>query len=117
MPYDRVTVNIEREEVCLERTASRLGLIGTTTGGVEASCRECLLPFGLVLGIIGLAATSVACARDPPGSVLSVLGWILLGTGVLGVATSCAWQQYRQRKRCGSWTILVGEAEANTVAI
>ncbi|KAJ7313998.1 hypothetical protein JRQ81_005864 [Phrynocephalus forsythii] len=113
MPYDRVTVNIEKEEVSLERTAPRLDprLISTTTGGVEASCRDCLLPFGLVLTVIGLSATSVACVNDPPGSVLSVLGWVLLGTGVLGVAVSCAWQQWRTRKRSGSWTILESETE------
>uniref|UniRef100_A0A670J358 Transmembrane protein 100 n=1 Tax=Podarcis muralis TaxID=64176 RepID=A0A670J358_PODMU len=88
----------------------------TITGGVEASCRDCLLPFGLLMSIIGLAATGVAGARDPPGSVLSVLGWVLLGSGVLGVAVSCLWQQYRSRKRCGSWTLLM-EPEAKKAVI
>ncbi|KAF7238783.1 hypothetical protein EYD10_14511 [Varanus komodoensis] len=111
-PYDRVTVNMEREEVSLERTKPRLDprLISTTTGGVETSCRDCLPPFGLVLVIIGLAAVSVAAARDPPGSVLSVLGWVLLGIGVLGVTVGCNWRQSRRRKRCESRTILTEEA-------
>nr|XP_028560412.1 transmembrane protein 100-like [Podarcis muralis] len=117
-PYDRVRVNMEREEVFLERSALPLDprLISTITGGVEASCRDCLLPFGLLMSIIGLAATGVAGARDPPGSVLSVLGWVLLGSGVLGVAVSCLWQQYRSRKRCGSWTLLM-EPEAKKAVI
>ncbi|XP_061445988.1 transmembrane protein 100-like [Rhineura floridana] len=118
MSYDRVTVNMEREEVSLERTAPPLDphLISTTTGGVEASCRDCLLPFGLVVGIIGLAATSVAGAHDSPGSVLSILGWVLLGAGILGVASSCLWQQYRRRKRYGSWTVLM-EPEAKKAVV
>nr|XP_034992644.1 transmembrane protein 100-like [Zootoca vivipara] len=118
VPYDRVRVNMEREEVSLERTVLPLDprLISTTTGGVEASCRDCLLPFGLLMSIIGLAATSVAGVHDPPGSVLSVLGWVLLGSGVLGVAASCLWQQYRRRKRCGSWTLLM-EPEAKKAVI
>uniref|UniRef100_A0A8D2L920 Transmembrane protein 100 n=1 Tax=Varanus komodoensis TaxID=61221 RepID=A0A8D2L920_VARKO len=86
------------------------GILCTTTGGVETSCRDCLPPFGLVLVIIGLAAVSVAAARDPPGSVLSVLGWVLLGIGVLGVTVGCNWRQSRRRKRCESRTILTEEA-------
>uniref|UniRef100_A0A8D0B5V1 Transmembrane protein 100 n=1 Tax=Salvator merianae TaxID=96440 RepID=A0A8D0B5V1_SALMN len=77
-------------------------LISTTTGGVEASCANCMLPLGLVLGIIGLAATGVACANDRPGSVLSVMGWTLLATAVLCVAASWLWWYYRKRKKCGS---------------
>ncbi|KAJ6653284.1 hypothetical protein lerEdw1_009373 [Lerista edwardsae] len=122
MPYDHVTVNMEREEVCLERTLPRPDprLISTTTGGTEASCGDCLLPFGLVLGIIGLAATSVACANDPPGSVLSVLAGSVLGLGVLGTGASCLWKHYRRRKRkqlCGSWSMLVGETDAKKVVV
>ncbi|XP_066486462.1 transmembrane protein 100-like [Tiliqua scincoides] len=122
MSYDHVTVNMEREEVCLERAKSCLDprLVSTTTGGVEASCPDCLLPFGLVVGIIGLAATSVACVHDPPGSVLSILGWLLLGVGVLGMGASCLWRHYRKRKRKqrrGSWSMLVGETEAKKVVV
>lgn len=122
MPYDHVTVNMEREEVCLQRTMPRLDprLVSTTTGGVEASCPDCLLPFGFLMGIIGLAATSVACARDPPGSVLSVLGWILLGVSVLGIGASCLWRHYKKHKRkqlCGSWSMLVGETDAKKVVV
>ncbi|XP_054851318.1 transmembrane protein 100-like [Eublepharis macularius] len=112
MSYDIVTVNMEREEVCLPRLDPRL--LSTTTGGTEASWQDCLLPFGLVLGVIGLAATSVACAHDPPGSVLAIIGFTLLGVGVLGMATSCWCRRYRRRKRewDGSWSVLVGDTQA-----
>ncbi|XP_060112122.1 transmembrane protein 100-like [Heteronotia binoei] len=117
MSYDVVTVNMEREEVCLPRLDPHL--LSTTTGGAEASCQNCLLPFGLVLGVIGVAATSVACARDPPGSVLAILGFTLLGVGALAVATSCWCRQSWRRKRewDGSWSVLVGETQAKKVIV
>lgn len=117
MSYDVVTVNMEREEVCLPRLDPHL--LSTTTGGTEASWHNCLLPFGLVLGVIGLAATSVACANDPPGSVLAILGFTLLGVAALGVATSYWCRRSRRLKRewDGSWSVLVGEAQDKKVIV
>lgn len=121
MPYDHVTVNMEKEEVCLKCTTPALDprLVGTTTGGVEASCQDCLLPFGLFLCITGLAATSVAWAHDPPGSALTVLGLIVLMVGVLGLAVSCLCYCYRKWKKArrGSWSLLVAEAQAKKVVV
>ncbi|XP_048374223.1 transmembrane protein 100-like [Sphaerodactylus townsendi] len=117
MSYDVVMVNMEREEVCLPRLNPHL--LSTTTGGAEASWQDCLLPFGLVMGIIGVAATSVACARDPPGSVLAILGFTWLGVGALAVTVSCWCRRYRRRKRewDGSWSVLVGETQAQKAMV
>lgn len=119
LPYDRVMVNMEREEVSLGRTKSQLDprLISTTTGSVENSCHSCLLPFGVLASIIGLVTTSVACAGRFSDTILTVAGGVLLATGLLGVTVSCIWQQYRRRKRCGSWTILTGETQAKKAVI
>ncbi|KAK9397521.1 putative transmembrane protein-like [Crotalus adamanteus] len=119
LPYDRVMVNMEREEVSLERTKSQLDprLISTTTGSIENSCHNCLLPFGVLASIIGLVTTSVACAGHFSDTILIVIGGVMLATGLLGVTVSCIWHQYRRRKRCGSWTILTSETEAKKPVI
>lgn len=119
LPYDRVTVNMEREEVSLERTKSQLDprLISTSTGSVEDSCHSCLLPFEVLASIIGLVTTSVACAGSFSDTILTVIGGVLLAAGLLGVTVGCIWQQCRRRKRCGSWTVLTGETEAKKSVI
>lgn len=112
-PYNSVRLHVGSEEVHFERSAPDPHLVSTATGGVEDSCPRCLLPFGLVITLMGLAVTGVAYAHDTHGSVLSVLGLALLGTGVLGIAGSCimkrCWCRHLLGWHRGSITLLMDE--------
>uniref|UniRef100_A0A670YZ31 Transmembrane protein 100 n=1 Tax=Pseudonaja textilis TaxID=8673 RepID=A0A670YZ31_PSETE len=94
------------------RTKSQLDprLISTTTGSIEDSWHNCLLPFEVLASIIGLVTTSVAYAGSFSDTTLTVMGGVLLAVGLLGVTIGCIWQQYKSRKRCGSWTVLTETA-------
>ncbi|XP_075771228.1 transmembrane protein 100-like [Pelodiscus sinensis] len=110
-PPERVTVNMATEEVQIQ---PRLDphLVSTTTGGVEGACSHCLLPFSAVAVLIGVVMTILAYAQDAHGSVLWVLGLVLLGTGALGLAGSCLARRCRGGKiswRHDSFTLLVGD--------
>lgn len=53
------------------------------TGGTEDSCYHCTLPFSIVLLMIGIAVTAVAYSFNSHGSVISILGLVLLSSSLL----------------------------------
>ncbi|XP_043946413.1 transmembrane protein 100 [Protopterus annectens] len=69
------------------------------TGGAEHSCYRCTVPFGVVILIAGIVVTAVAYSFNTHGSIISVLGLILLSTGILLVALSVMCWKIRQRKK------------------
>ncbi|KAJ3608472.1 hypothetical protein NHX12_025519 [Muraenolepis orangiensis] len=69
------------------------------TGGADASCYRCTVPFGVVVLIAGVVVTAVAYAFNSHGSTISVLGLALLGIGVGLLASSAACWKTRRRKR------------------
>lgn len=70
------------------------------TGGTEVSCYRCTLPFGVVVLVAGVVVTAVAYAFNSHGSVISVLGLLLLGAGLvlLGSSALCWRLQLRKKK-------------------
>ncbi|KAK2866518.1 hypothetical protein Q7C36_002574 [Tachysurus vachellii] len=53
------------------------------TGGTEASCYRCTLPFSIVLLMIAIAVTAVAYSFYSHGSIISILGPVLLSSCLL----------------------------------
>lgn len=74
-------------------------LISTTTGGMENSCHNCLLGFGMVTLLIGISTTGVCYANDPSNVTLSVFGHSVLIMGIVFIIFSCAWRYYRKKKK------------------
>ncbi|KAM9837222.1 transmembrane protein 100-like [Aulostomus maculatus] len=70
------------------------------TGGAEMSCYRCIVPFGVVILIAGIVVTAVAYTFNSHGSTISVLGLVLLSTGLglLGSSAIC-WRVRRRRKK------------------
>ncbi|XP_051928336.1 transmembrane protein 100-like isoform X1 [Hippocampus zosterae] len=66
-------------------------LLSAATGGAEMSCYRCTVPFGVVALIAGVVVTAVAYTFNSHGSTISVLGLVLLGTGLglLGASATC----------------------------
>ncbi|XP_061471299.1 transmembrane protein 100 [Rhineura floridana] len=81
------------------------------TGGAELSCYRCTIPFGVVILIAGVVVTAVAYSFNSHGSIISVLGLLLLSSGLLLLALSALCWKIRQRnkkaKRRESQTALV----------
>ncbi|XP_044278100.1 transmembrane protein 100 [Varanus komodoensis] len=81
------------------------------TGGAELSCYRCTIPFGVVILIAGVVVTAVAYSFNSHGSIISVLGLVLLSSGLLLLALSALCWKIRQRnkkaKRRESQTVLV----------
>ncbi|KAG1955041.1 transmembrane protein [Pimephales promelas] len=76
----------------------------TATGGAEGSCSRCTLPFGVVLLIIGVAVTAVAYSFSTHGSTISVLGLLLLISGVLLLGFSAVCMRCRKKRKMDrSW--------------
>lgn len=70
------------------------------TGGTEVSCYRCTVPFGVVVLVAGVVVTAVAYAFNSHGSVISVLGLLLLCAGLvlLGFSALCWKLQLRKKK-------------------
>uniref|UniRef100_A0A8D0EAQ4 Transmembrane protein 100 n=1 Tax=Salvator merianae TaxID=96440 RepID=A0A8D0EAQ4_SALMN len=81
------------------------------TGGAELSCYRCTIPFGVVILIAGVVVTAVAYSFNSHGSTISVLGLVLLSSGLLLLTLSALCWKIRQRnkktKRRESQTTLV----------
>ncbi|XP_074079772.1 transmembrane protein 100 [Macrotis lagotis] len=81
------------------------------TGGAELSCYRCIIPFAVVLLIAGVVVTAVAYSFNSHGSIISILGLILLSSGLLLLASSALCWKVRQKtkksKRRESQTVLV----------
>lgn len=81
------------------------------TGGNELSCYRCTVPFGVVILIAGVVVTAVAYSFNSHGSIISVLGLVVLSFGLLLLASSVLCWKIRQRskkaKRRESQTVLV----------
>lgn len=78
--------------------------LATATGGAEGSCSRCTLPFGVVLLIIGVAVTAVAYSFSTHGSTISILGLLLLISGLLLLGSSAVCRRCRKRRKMGrSW--------------
>ncbi|XP_069779122.1 transmembrane protein 100 [Narcine bancroftii] len=79
---------------------SHQGQLTAATGGAELSCSRCTVPFGLVILIAGMVVTVVAYSFNSHGSVISVLGLVLLALGFLLMTSSAVCWRVRQcRKR------------------
>ncbi|MBN3300603.1 TM100 protein, partial [Amia calva] len=64
------------------------------TGGAELSCYRCTVPFGVVILIAGIVVTAVAYSFNSHGSIISVLGLVLLSTGLLLLGSSAlCWKE------------------------
>uniref|UniRef100_A0A672QX46 Transmembrane protein 100 n=1 Tax=Sinocyclocheilus grahami TaxID=75366 RepID=A0A672QX46_SINGR len=73
--------------------------LATATGGAEGSCSRCTLPFGVVLLIIGVAVTAVAYSCSTHGSTISILGLLLLTSGLLLLGFSAICRRCRKRRK------------------
>ncbi|XP_066560749.1 transmembrane protein 100 [Amia ocellicauda] len=70
------------------------------TGGAELSCYRCTVPFGVVILIAGIVVTAVAYSFNSHGSIISVLGLVLLSTGLLLLGSSAlCWKVRQERKK------------------
>lgn len=81
------------------------------TGGAELSCYRCIIPFAVVVFITGIVVTAVAYSFNSHGSIISILGLVLLCSGLFLSASSALCWKVRQRskkaKRRESQTALV----------
>lgn len=81
------------------------------TGGAELSCYRCIIPFAVVIVITGVVVTAVAYSFNSHGSIISILGLVLLSSGLFLLASSALCWKLRQRnkkvKRRESQTALV----------
>lgn len=81
------------------------------TGGAELSCYRCIIPFAVVVLITGIVVTAVAYSFNSHGSIISILGLVLLSSGLFLLASSALCWKVRQRskkaKRRESQTALV----------
>ncbi|XP_051958631.1 transmembrane protein 100-like [Xyrauchen texanus] len=78
--------------------------LAVATGGAEGSCSRCTLPFAVVLLIIGIAVTAVAYSFSTHGSTISILGLLLLISGLLLLGLSALCRRCRRgRKMYKSW--------------
>ncbi|XP_005394137.1 PREDICTED: transmembrane protein 100 [Chinchilla lanigera] len=81
------------------------------TGGAELSCYRCIIPFAVVVFITGIVVTAVAYSFNSHGSIISILGLVLLSSGLFLLASSALCWKVRQRskkaKRRESQTALV----------
>ncbi|KAJ8246387.1 hypothetical protein GJAV_G00267190 [Gymnothorax javanicus] len=74
--------------------------LSAATGGAEHSCYRCVVPFGVVILIAGIVVTAVAYSFNSHGSTISVLGLVLLSTGLLLLGSSVVcWKARLVRKR------------------
>lgn len=81
------------------------------TGGAELSCYRCIIPFAVVVLITGIVVTAVAYSFNSHGSIISILGLVLLSLGLFLLASSVVCWKVRQRNKKGkrreSQTVLV----------
>ncbi|XP_055433545.1 transmembrane protein 100 [Bubalus kerabau] len=85
--------------------------LAAATGGAELSCYRCVIPFAVVVLITGTVVTAVAYSFNSHGSIISILGLVLLSLGLFLLASSSLCWKVRQRskkaKRRESQTTLV----------
>ncbi|XP_026171385.1 transmembrane protein 100-like [Mastacembelus armatus] len=75
------------------------GQLTAATGGAEMSCYRCTVPFGVVTLIAGIVVTAVAYTFNSHGSTISVLGLVLLSTGLGLLGSSAICWRVRLRKK------------------
>ncbi|CAB1451525.1 unnamed protein product [Pleuronectes platessa] len=94
--------SISAEKLNRDQPRKDQGVVQLTaaTGGAEASCCRCTVPFGLVVLIAGVVVTAVAYTFNSHGSTISLLGLVLLsaGLGLLGSSAIC-WRLRLRRKK------------------
>ncbi|XP_060795008.1 transmembrane protein 100-like [Neoarius graeffei] len=86
---------------CAARTNSILDQhleLTNITGGTEGSCYRCTLPFSIVLLMIGTAVTAVAYSFNPHGSIISILGLVLLSSSLLLLLLGLAALRWKLRQ-------------------
>lgn len=71
------------------------------TGGAELSCYRCIIPFAVVILITGIVVTAVAYSFNSHGSIISILGLVLLSSGLFLLASSALCWKLRQRHKKG----------------
>lgn len=71
------------------------------TGGAELSCYRCVIPFAVVVFITGIVVTAVAYSFNSHGSIISILGLVLLSSGLFLLASSALCWKVRQRNKKG----------------
>ncbi|EHB11116.1 Transmembrane protein 100 [Heterocephalus glaber] len=69
------------------------------TGGAELSCYRCIIPFAVVVFITGIVVTAVAYSFNSHGSIISILGLVLLSSGLFLLASSALCWKVRQRRK------------------
>ncbi|XP_023561289.1 transmembrane protein 100 [Octodon degus] len=69
------------------------------TGGAELSCYRCIIPFAVVVLITGIVVTAVAYSFNSHGSIISILGLVLLSSGLFLLASSALCWKVRQRRK------------------
>ncbi|KAG2460501.1 transmembrane protein 100 [Polypterus senegalus] len=70
------------------------------TGGAELSCYRCTVPFGVFILITGIVVTAVAYSFNSHGSIISVIGLVLLFTGLLLLLSSAVcWKVRHECKK------------------
>ncbi|OWK15154.1 TMEM100 [Cervus elaphus hippelaphus] len=62
--------------------------LAAATGGAELSCYRCVIPFAVVVLITGTVVTAVAYSFNSHGSIISILGLVLLSLGLFLLASS-----------------------------
>ncbi|XP_018616994.1 transmembrane protein 100 [Scleropages formosus] len=109
---DTMTVPAAPDRVIVEKTnnnsscpATAVPLVNevqltAATGGAEMSCYRCTVPFGVVVLIAGIVVTAVAYRFNSHGSTISILGLVLLSTGLLLLGSSAVcWKVRMERKK------------------
>ncbi|KAI1896632.1 hypothetical protein AGOR_G00096770 [Albula goreensis] len=98
---ERVLMEKTNNNDCVVRAVPLVNEVQLTaaTGGAELSCYRCIVPFGVVILIAGIVVTAVAYSFNSHGSTISVLGLVLLSTGLLLLGSSVVCWKVRLEKK------------------
>uniref|UniRef100_W5NMJ7 Transmembrane protein 100 n=1 Tax=Lepisosteus oculatus TaxID=7918 RepID=W5NMJ7_LEPOC len=95
---ERVIMEKTNNNDCVVTTVPLVNEVQLTaaTGGTELSCYRCMVPFGIVIFIAGIVVTAVAYSFNSHGSIISILGLVVLSTGLLLLGSSALCWKVRQ---------------------
>ncbi|MBN3313488.1 TM100 protein, partial [Atractosteus spatula] len=99
---ERVIMEKTNNNDCVVTTVPLVNEVQLTaaTGGTELSCYRCMVPFGIVIFIAGIVVTAVAYSFNSHGSIISILGLVVLSTGLLLLGSSAlCWKVRQERKK------------------